>query len=257
MSETCPITISPSVMSVDLSNAHHEESYGGETLAAAVFRETILLRSQLAAEKEEREKEKAIHRQFVKDTVDQLECLPTCDEVGHAEMCPVCNEAEAWRILRLRLEAAEARVAGLEETLGKAAHAVVVARSRFGELNGQVTADVWNGNYHAIALLQRAMEALDRAALLAPATERRPAVERPAWVLISGDELCSRIEGVFTCRDAACLTGMSLAHAGVVGDGFVYTSDDDIDTWHSSTARDFIRLERHNLTSGEAAQPGE
>jgi hypothetical protein len=170
MSETCPITISPSVMSVDLSNAHHEESYGGETLAAAVFRETILLRSQLAAEKEEREKEKAIHRQFVKDTVDQLECLPTCDEVGHAEMCPVCNEAEAWRILRLRLEAAEARADAAEGALKEARFSCL--RSQLSDFTQKLQESARRGGPRDF-WMEEQVERIGKelAALLAPAAE--------------------------------------------------------------------------------------
>jgi hypothetical protein len=70
-------------------------------------------REQLAAVRKERDEANRLRMQFIKDTVDDMECLPNCDEIGHDEMCPVCNEAEAWRLLRVRLEAAEMEVGRL------------------------------------------------------------------------------------------------------------------------------------------------
>ncbi len=105
-----------------------------------------------------------------------------------AELDAIATEIErtwqdgiAWRerivaerdALTARLAAAEARAKGVEEALGDVAYAVVVARNRFSELNGQVTEEVWNGNYPAVTRLQRAMDVLDKAALLSAGVEAK------------------------------------------------------------------------------------
>lgn len=46
-------------------------------------------------------------RLFLKDTVEDMECLPECDSYGHAELCPVTNTVQAFRLLRERLATLE------------------------------------------------------------------------------------------------------------------------------------------------------
>ena len=41
---------------------------------------------------------------FVTDVSEDMECLPECDSHVHADLCPVTNPVEAWRMLRLEIE---------------------------------------------------------------------------------------------------------------------------------------------------------
>jgi hypothetical protein len=49
--------------------------------------------------------------QYVNDTSDGFECLPSCDSNGHEEECPVTNVVAAFRILRQKLAAKDAELA--------------------------------------------------------------------------------------------------------------------------------------------------
>lgn len=62
-------------------------------------------RAALVGEYERLEK---VHRQFISDTVDRMECLPKCDSYGHEELCPVTNPMEAFRKLRAERDALRA-----------------------------------------------------------------------------------------------------------------------------------------------------
>jgi len=42
-------------------------------------------------------------RLYVRDTSEDMECLPLCDSNGHEELCPVTNVMQAFRLLRERL----------------------------------------------------------------------------------------------------------------------------------------------------------
>lgn len=73
--------------------------------------------------------------------------------------------------LKAKLAAAEQENARLREILAVAAHAVVIARTRLGEINALVDEVVWQGNYPAVSALSAAMKKLDAAALLAQPEE--------------------------------------------------------------------------------------
>jgi len=45
-----------------------------------------------------------LHKQFMEDCSDDLECLPGCDAYGHAELCPQTNPMAAFRQLRAELK---------------------------------------------------------------------------------------------------------------------------------------------------------
>ena len=68
--------------------------------------------SRLAAEERVKELEakhdrlRADFDALCKDTVDGMECLPTCDSYGHDDACPVAYPVNAWRLLRAELEKA-------------------------------------------------------------------------------------------------------------------------------------------------------
>lgn len=51
-------------------------------------------------EKETIKAENARLRQLIKDTVDGMECLETCNTYGHDERCPIAYPEYAWRILQ-------------------------------------------------------------------------------------------------------------------------------------------------------------
>lgn len=55
---------------------------------------------ELDQSREELKTAKSDLKQFLKDTVDEMECLPTCDSYMHDENCPVANPQAAWRNLR-------------------------------------------------------------------------------------------------------------------------------------------------------------
>jgi hypothetical protein len=93
---------------------------------------------------------------------------------GMVHTCPDCGQScKGCECYDKKLAAAEARAKGLQAALGDVAYAVVVARNRFSELNGQVTEEVWNGNCPAVTRLQRAMDVLDKAALLSAGEEAK------------------------------------------------------------------------------------
>ena len=43
-------------------------------------------------------------KQCVKDTCEDMECLPSCDSYAHDECCPVANPIHAWRQLKAEVE---------------------------------------------------------------------------------------------------------------------------------------------------------
>ena len=53
--------------------------------------------------------------QCVKDTCEDMECLPSCDSYAHDECCPVANPIHAWRQLKAEVE----RLAECEEVASR------------------------------------------------------------------------------------------------------------------------------------------
>lgn len=56
-------------------------------------------------------------KQLVKDTCDDMECLPGCNSLAHDEQCPVVHPMEAWRALRRREQQLEEEVERFKQTL--------------------------------------------------------------------------------------------------------------------------------------------
>ena len=53
-------------------------------------------------------------RLYLKDTSEDMECLPKCDSDGHEEFCPVTNVMAAFRLLREQLAALKKYCADIE-----------------------------------------------------------------------------------------------------------------------------------------------
>jgi len=64
-------------------------------------------------------------KQCVKDTCEDMECLPSCDSYAHDECCPVANPIHAWR--QLKAEVARLRGAVCLGVGWAIAHACIAA----------------------------------------------------------------------------------------------------------------------------------
>ena len=71
-------------------------------------------------------------RLYLKDTSDDMECLPECDSYGHADDCPVTNVMQAFRNLRESVAALEKENVYLKEVIA------APTKPRYAQLIGRI-----------------------------------------------------------------------------------------------------------------------